>query len=379
MRRIQKSFVNIDELMEAVGRRIAELTGAEAAIVTSGCTAALCHATAAALTGADPEKMLRLPNTDGLQAKVIMLTTGRFTYDHAIRMVGSRIVEVESREEFLREIEDGAVLVALLGAAEENGKLRLSDIAPIARKKGMPVLVDAAAEIPQRPNPFLSRGASMVAYRGGKYLRGPQCSGLLLGEERWIRAAWMHSAPHHTFGRPMKIGKEEIMGLLAALEVWAERRRVEDEKRIWDADLETISAKLTQLPSVTTRRLPQMNSTDLIPKMEVSWDFAQLPALAMEVRSTLLNGTPRIMLDDRGSSDTSLLLLPFSMQPGEARVVGEAIHRVLSESMSRRGATSGSAGQAAEPIGVKIDGRWDLEISFAVGSAQHRVDIESTG
>ncbi|CAN0485212.1 unnamed protein product, partial [Phaeothamnion confervicola] len=202
-----RNFVNIDELMSAVGGRIAELTGAEAGIVTSGCAAALCHATAAAITGADPEKMLRLPRVEDLQAKVIMLSTGRYSYDHAIRMVGARIVEVGTRDALIREMEGGAALIALLGFTDETSTLPLRDIAPLARKMAIPVLVDAAGEILQNPNPFLARGASMVAYSGGKYLRGPQCSGLLLGESRWIRAAWMHSAPHHTFGLPMKVGK----------------------------------------------------------------------------------------------------------------------------------------------------------------------------
>ena len=372
-----RNFVNIDELMEAVGRRIAELTGAEAAIVTSGCAAALCHATTAALTGADPEKMLRLPDTTGLQNKVIMLTTGRYTYDHAIRMTGARIVEVETREEFIREIESGAALVALLGFAEEFGKLRLDDIAPVARRLGVPILVDAAGEVLQKPNHFLSRGASMVAYSGGKYLRGPQCSGLLLGESRWIRAAWMHSAPHHTFGRPMKVGKEEIVGLLAALEVWAAQRRLEDEIKCWEADLDTIAKAVTRVPGVAARRLPRTSSTDHVPNLEITWDFAQVPARALEIRSMLLEGAPRIMLDDRGSSATTLQILPFALQPGEAAVVGAEIHRALSSLLSRQKGTAPAI--AKVPVNAKLDGSWDLTITFAVGSAQHQVDIVSNG
>jgi len=360
-----------------VSRRIAALTGAEAAIVTSGCAAALCHATAAAMTGADPEKMLRLPDTSGVQNKVIMLTTGRYTYDHAIRMTGARIVEVETREQFLREIEGGAALVALLGFAEESGRLRLEEIAPIAQRLGVPILVDAAGEILQKPNHFLARGASMVAYSGGKYLRGPQCSGLLLGDERWIRAAWMHSAPHHTFGRPMKVGKEEIIGLLAALEVWAERRKVEDEQKVWNADLDAISAAVSRLPGVRTRRLPKVNSTDLISKLEISWDFERLPVRALEIRSMLANGTPRIMLDDRGSSNTCLLILPFALQPGEAATVGTEIHRALSSFDARDGVTAGPTEKTGAPGESKPDGEWELEIAFVVGSAKHRVKINS--
>ena len=369
-----RRFVNIDELMAAVSRRIAELTGAEAGIVTSGCAAALCHATAAALTGADPERMLRLPDTSGLQAKVVMPSTGRFTYDHAIRMTGAKIVEVDSLERLEQELDEGAAMVALLAAADEKGAVTLQQIAPIARSRGVPVLVDAAAEIPRVPNPFLSRGASMVAYSGGKYLRGPQCAGLLLGEARWIGAAWMHSAPHHGFGRPMKVGKEEIIGMLTALEIWATRRKLESESATWNADLDEIAGRVSPLPSVSTRRLPPANSTDIIPKLEISWDYAKLPILASEVRLALLEGTPRIMLDDRGSSETSLQILPFSLQPGEAGVVADAIHRALAASANGTPRAAGAAQSRAA-----ISGRWTLDITFVVGMARHRLDLEMQG
>lgn len=370
-----RRFVNIDELMAAASRRIAELTGAEAGIITSGCAAALCHATAAALTGADPERMLRLPDTTGLQAKVVMPSTGRFTYDHAIRMTGARVVEVDSLERLVQELDDGAALVALLAVADEKGAVSLQQIAPIARKRGVPILVDAAAEIPRLPNPFLSRGASMVAYSGGKYLRGPQCAGLLLGEARWISAAWMHSAPHHGFGRPMKVGKEEIIGMLTALEMWATKRRLESETATWNADLDEIAGRVGRLPAVSTRRLAPANSTDIIPKLEICWDYARLPVLASDVRLSLLEGTARIMLDDRDSSETSLQILPFSLQPGEAVVVGDAIYRALSASAQASRGTGGAANTAPN----NISGRWALDITFVVGSARHQVDIELHG
>jgi L-seryl-tRNA(Ser) seleniumtransferase len=373
------AFANIDELMAAVGRRIAELTGAEAAIVTSGCAAALCHATAAALTGADPERMMRLPDTSDVQATVIMLSSGRYAYDHAIRMTGARIVEVETREQLVSVLDKGAALIALLGFAEEFGKLRLPDIAPIARQHGVPILVDAAGEILQKPNHYLSRGASMVAYSGGKYLRGPQCSGLLLGEDRWIRAAWMHSAPHHTFGRPMKVGKEEIVGLLAAVEVWAASRKLEEERKVWDTDLDSIAAAVSRVPGVSTKRLPQASSTDLVPKLEISWSAEELPVQALEVRAELMNGTPRIMLDDRGSSSTSLLILPFALQPGEAAVVGEALHRALSPLPSRSRSAATEKVAHAEGSSTRADGVWDVDIAFAVGSARHRLQIVTDG
>jgi len=214
----------------------------------------------------------------------------------------------------------------------------------------------------------------MVAYSGGKYLRGPQCAGLLLGEARWIGAAWMHSAPHHSFGRPMKVGKEEIVGMLTALEIWAAQRRLESESATWNADLDEIAGQVGRLPSVSTRRLPPANSTDIIPKLEISWDYATLPILAADVRLALLEGTPRIMLDDRGSSETSLQILPFSLQPGEAAVVAEAIRNALSASTKAKRAAAPASAAPAD-----ISGRWVLDIAFVVGSARHQLDIRLEG
>ena len=203
--------VNIDELMEKVGERIARLMGAEAAIVSSGCAAALTHATAACVAGADPEKMQQLPDLDGMKDQVLMPKQSRNAYDHAIRAVGVRIIEFDSRDQFQAALGERVAMIAVNGSAEARGKLRLEEMAEAARKTGIPILVDAAAHLPAVPNPFLSRGADLVAYSGGKILQGPQCAGLLIGRKDLVGAAWVNSSPHHAFGRMMKVGKEEIM------------------------------------------------------------------------------------------------------------------------------------------------------------------------
>src|SRR5581483_811034 len=200
-------YVHLDELMEAVGRRLAELTGAEAGIVTSGCAAALAHATAACVAGANPDKHVRIPNLSGFaKDEVIIPKHSRNVYDAAVRSVGVRVLEAGTPEEF----------EAALGP-------RTAMVYVLARQKNVPVLVDAAAEILTVPNVHLQKGAALVGYSGGKCLRGPQCAGLLLGRKDLVRSAWVHSAPHHGFGRSMKIGKEEVMGMLAAVEMWMKR------------------------------------------------------------------------------------------------------------------------------------------------------------
>src|SRR5712692_6824537 len=161
------------------------------------------------------------------------------------------MVEVDSPEAFKAALGPRTALVAVLGSGEAEGAVRLEEMVFGAHKAGVPVIVDAAAEIPRRPDPYLSRGADLVAYRGGKSMRGPQCAGLLLGRKDLVWAAFMNGAPHHAFGRMMKVGKEEIMGMLAAVEVLMSRGMEEDFRR-WMSWLEEISAVVTQVPGVRT-------------------------------------------------------------------------------------------------------------------------------
>lgn len=185
-----RQFVNLDELMEGAGRRIAELTGAPWGIVTCGSAAALTLATAACVAGNDPVKMVRLPFTDGWANRVIMLKNHRFAYDQAIRMVGTHIIEIETVADLDAALSEAVAMVALLGTHEAASEVRLEDIVSRTKPRGIPVLVDAASEHIERPSPYLARGADMVIYSGGKFLRGPQTSGLLLGRKELIEAAW---------------------------------------------------------------------------------------------------------------------------------------------------------------------------------------------
>src|SRR5262245_15643569 len=199
--------VDLDELMEKVGGRIAELLGTEGAIVTCGAAAALTSATAACIAGADPELIQQLPDLTGLKDEVIMPKESRNVYDHAFRTLGVRMVEVDTLEAFHAALGHRTAMVAVLGTGEARGPIRLEQIVAATRQAGVPVIVDAAAELPIKPNPYLTRGADLVAYSGGKTLRGPQCAGLLLGRKDLVWAAFMNGAPHHAFGRMMKVSK----------------------------------------------------------------------------------------------------------------------------------------------------------------------------
>ena len=181
--------VNLDELMEKAGERIAKLVQVESAIVTSGAAAALSHATAACIAGCDPEKMQRLPNLDGLKNQVVMPRESRNVYDHATRTLGVEIVEVGSTAELESALGPRTAMIQILGSHFGSQRFGLPEVAPIAKKAGVPILVDAAADYLIVPNPYIALGADLVAYSGGKILRGPQTAGLLVGRKDLVRAA----------------------------------------------------------------------------------------------------------------------------------------------------------------------------------------------
>jgi L-seryl-tRNA(Ser) seleniumtransferase len=247
-----RSYVQMDELMDGVGRRLAELTGAEWGIVTAGCCAALTHCTAACIAGSNPERMQRLPNLEGLKSEVVIPAYSRNVYDHAIRMLGVKIVTVRDASELESAFNERTAMAYILGGPQDDGTLGTRIVAETAKRHNVPVIVDAAAEVLTIPNVHLQRGATAVAYSGGKCIRGPQAAGLLLGERNLLQAAWANSAPHHAFGRSLKVGKEEIMGMLAAVEMWVKRDH-QAETKLWESWLETISASVKQIDGVTTR------------------------------------------------------------------------------------------------------------------------------
>ena len=369
-----KHFVHLDELMEAVGRRLAELTGAESGIVTCGCAAALTHATAAAVAGADPEKIQRLPDLTGLKDEVIAPLYSRNVYDHAIRMLGVKIVDVENEQELRAAIGPRTALVMVLGSPQDSGLFGLEPIAAIARAHGVPVLVDAAAEDLTIPNVHLERGADLVAYSGGKALRGPQSAGLLLGHKLLVQAAWLHSAPHHAFGRPMKVGKEDIVGMLAAVEMWV-RRDHQAEWATWASWLDQIARGVAGLPSLTSEVLQPAGLSNRSPRLVIHWDSDRLGITGEELERHLWKGDPRIALggstgNRRTAGESTVTIMPWQMQPGDAEVVAGVLRHVLSEP-PRFEQPQPPAGEAA-----KLAGQWDLHLDFVLGSAEHRLFFE---
>lgn len=372
-----RHYVHLDELMEAVGGRLAELTRAESGIVTAGCSAAETLATCACVAGANPENISRLPNLDGLKDEVVIPRYSRNVYDHAVRMVGVRIVTVENLEEFKGALGPRTAMIYVLACQDDTGPLGLEPIALEAKRRRVPVFVDAAAEN-LTPEIHLNRGADLVAYSGGKAIRGPQCAGLLLGRKDLVQAAWMNSAPHHAFGRSSKVGKEEIIGMLAAVETWYARDH-KAEWRTWESWLEVIASPLRSVEGVRTEVVQPESLSNHSPRLRIAWDGNRLGIGGQEVYGLLLNGTPRIILA-RGSGnyrerieESSVEVMPWMMEAGDAEIVAEKLSKILSNPPRLR--------RPQEVTGKPVDvaGQWDVQLEFTLGSDDHKLVLEQKG
>src|SRR5581483_9496707 len=329
-------YVHLDELMPAVGAEIAKLMGANSALVTTGCEAAIAVATVACVAGTNPERTQAMPYTKK-RDQVIIPKHSRNPYDFGVRMCGVEIVEVDSEEELRSKLSERTAMVYILSSpAAEKGPLSIPNICSIAKEKNVPVFVDAAAEEPLVPNIHIAHGATLVGYSGGKCMRGPQAAGVLLGQQKdLIEAAWFNAAPHHNWGRALKVGKEEIMGMLAAVREWYKRDHAA-EQREWLAWLQYIENRVKSLPSVTTEYLQPEDLSNRAPRLRIHWDANQLKITGTELVDRLDKGTPRILVDSGTGKrpdkmQSSLTIMPYMMAAGEEKIVADAIYEGLTK------------------------------------------------
>jgi L-seryl-tRNA(Ser) seleniumtransferase len=363
-------MVQLDELMEAVGKRLAGLTGAEWGIVTAGCAAAMTLATLACVAGGNPDKHVRLPNMDGLaKDEVIIPKHSRNNYDAAIRAVGVRLIEVNSAQELEAAIGPRTAMIYIFaGPQADNGTPSYDEITRIARQKNIPVLTDAAAEVLTIPNVHLQRGSTMVAYSGGKQLRGPQCSGLLLGRKDLVSAAWIHSAPHHGFARNMKVGKEEIVGALAAVEAWVKR----DDKAIWQHMMDQmnhIAKRVTTIPGVTTEVREPEGLSNRSPVLAVRWDAAKLGISGQQLAQILDTTDPRILVGVSRGAQNGISVTAFNLKPGDEKIIADRVHAVLSAPPAQK------PQEAPRTPAADLTGVWDVQIEFRAGAGSHTLSL----
>jgi seryl-tRNA(Sec) selenium transferase len=375
-----RSFVNMDELMDGVSKRLAELTGAEWGIVTAGCCAAITHFTASAIAGGNPERMQRLPNLAGLKSEAIVPAYSHNVYDHAVRMLGVKLVIVHDKAELEAAFNERTAMVYILAGPGDDGPLGTRVMAEAARRRNVPVLVDAAAEIlTMKPNVHLERGAHAVAYSGGKCIRGPQAAGLLLGDKSLLQGAWVNSAPHHAFGRSVKVGKEEIMGMLAAVEMWVKRDH-KAEWAEWEARLDHIATRVKRVEGVTTKVIqPSPDLSNRTPELQVLWDGGKLGITGQEISKIVLETEPRIVVSRAsgarpGNMASMVGIVPYQMIAGDEKVVAERLYALLSKPPKIENPPPPPSGQPAA-----LAGQWDLHLEFVHGSSNHILVLEQEG
>ncbi len=320
-------YVMLDELHDRLGERIATLLRCEAAMVTSGAASALTLGTAAVLTGTDRAKIVNLPNLAGMKSEVIIQTSHRFGYDHAVRSCGVRMVEVDSRDDLERAINEKTAMMLFYNANNYVGQIKDEEFAQLGRKHAIPTLNDAAADVPPVDHlwKYTRMGFDLVAFSGGKGIRGPQSAGLLLGRKDLIASARLNGPPNSdTIGRGMKVNKEEMLGMLVALDLYLKKDH-DQERREFDKRAETIQTGVADVPGVKAETfVPEV--ANHVPHVRISWDAALQGLTAAEVVKALRDGEPSIGTRSEGGA---LVIGVWMMRAGEEKIVARRLRQVL--------------------------------------------------
>ncbi len=322
-----KYFVNVPELQEKAGARIAELVGVPAAMVTAGAASALTVGTAACVVRGDRSKLGQLPDTAGLPNELIQQKTHQCGYEAQMRLVGAKVVQVETREELERAINPRTAVMFFLNKNEPDGKIKRAEWVEVAKAHNIPTLNDAAADTPpkSRLSGIVKEGFDLVAFSGGKGLRGPQCSGLLLGRKDLIDAGRYAISPYGGIGRGMKVGKEEIIGMLAAIERFTSIDQ-DAEMRILENRVEHILSALNGLPGVSAKREVPVIANE-VPHVAIDWDESAKKLSVQQVITDLKDGEPSIAVLPRGAG--KLMISVWMMQGNEHRTVARRLREVL--------------------------------------------------
>jgi L-seryl-tRNA(Ser) seleniumtransferase len=324
-----KHFIQLPELQKKVGERIAELLKVPAAMVSCGAASAITVATAACVVSGDPAKLRHLPDTTGLKNEIVQQKSHRSGYEAQMDLVGTKIVWVETREELNKAINERTAMMFFLNKSDPLGQIKAADWIQVGKERKVPTFNDAAADVPpvDRLSKYVNDGFDLVAFSGGKGLLGPQGSGLLLGRKDLIEAAQHAINPHGGIGRGMKVGKEELMGLLAAVERYlavdhaAERRKLESR-------VSHIIEKLSKIQGLTARQhVPEIANN--VPHALLEWEEDRLKLSSQDVLRQLREGDPPIMVsrEEKGKIRISV----WMMQGDEHRIVAERLKEIFTQ------------------------------------------------
>ncbi|MDO6435137.1 aminotransferase class V-fold PLP-dependent enzyme [Flavitalea sp. BT771] len=324
-------FANMFDLQDKVGAKIAEMLKVEAAMVTSGAACAILLGTAASITGTDKEKIRQIPNLPGPRPEVIMQKSHRYLFDQAVTTTGAKIVEVEGPDEMEKAFSVQTVMALFFNAAEKHS-IPHETFLSIAKKHQIPTFLDAAADVPPVENlfKFQQMGFDLVTFSGGKMIRGPQSAGLLFGRKDLIEAAKLNHSPHEApIGRPMKVNKEEMFGMYAALKSYLER----DHKKEWNDWLDRakhIAGILATVPTVKTEIVVDPGPANAFPSLMVDWDRQRVKTTPQEAFKALQEGTPSIVTGGHGQR---LMIGVVLLRPDQIDIVAQRVKQVLQHAM----------------------------------------------
>ena len=320
-------YVNLDELQDKVGERIAELLNCEYATVSSGAFGAMSIGMAGIICGMDSQKVKQLPNTDGLKSEVILQESHTIGYAQALTNVGAKLVKVKTANQLEKSITKKTAMLWFLNANTDQGEIKWEEFIALGKKHNIPTFIDCAADVPPVENlfRFTKMGFDLVAFSGGKGLRGPQSSGLLLGKRKYIEAARLHTPPRgETIGRGMKVNKEEVLGMLAALEIYLNKDH-KKEWKMWESQIQLISDAATSVDGVKSEiHVPKY--ANHVPSLRIKWNQKLVKITTNEMRKQLREGHPSIQTV---GNDSILGITTWMMVPGQERIVAKRIKEIL--------------------------------------------------
>jgi L-seryl-tRNA(Ser) seleniumtransferase len=331
-----RHFVSIPELEVAAGKRIAELLKLPegyTALVTSGAAAAIQSGLAGILTGDNESLIKQLPDLTGMKSEVIIQKSHRNPFDHQLRSTGVKLIEIETRDELHRAVTDRTAMMHFTNFANAAGQIKVDEWPKLAKQYNLPCMNDAAADTPPVSHlwDYTNMGYDLVTFSGGKAIRGPQCAGLLIGRKDLVAYALLNNSPHEdTIGRSQKVGKEEIIGMVKALELYLKEDH-DALAREWQERLAGVARELAKVPGVSaTFFTPDI--ANHVPHMQITWD-ARIPLTPHDVSKSLRSGKPAIVIS-AGEDRPGLTMNSFMLQPGEDKIVAEQLSRVLREHSS---------------------------------------------
>jgi uncharacterized pyridoxal phosphate-dependent enzyme len=323
-------FCSIPDLEVAAGQRIAEmlkLPEGYTALVTSGAAAAMQSGLAGILTGNNPKFIEQLPDLTGMKSEVIIQKSHRNPFDHQLRATGVKLVVIESVDELRKAANPQTAMLHFSNFANAQGQIKVDEWVKLGKELNIPTFIDAAADTPPVSHlwDYANMGYDLCAFSGGKAVRGPQCAGLLIGKKELVANALLNNSPHEdTLGRCAKVGKEEIMGMIKALELYLKEDH-DALNREWQHRLDVISAQVTKVPGVTTAcSVPDI--ANHVPHMTIAWEQSKIKLDPKDAYKQLREGKPSIVLGTHGDG---LSMNSFMLQRGEEKIIAEHLTKLF--------------------------------------------------